>query len=274
MEVLLWTGTGQLGTAIVRRIGSGMKIIAADINPAQAENAAELLEKAGFNVLPTRADISSRDSVRELVELGQRFGEITALVNSAGVSPLRSSIERILQVNLLGTALLLEEVGKVIAVGGAGVTLLGQAGRRIPALGAEEDARLGETSTDELLSLDVLKRENISDRVHACALAAYAGARRVMAQAVKWGERGARLNSITVGMTASPLSFDELGGSHGEYYRNMYMKSPAARLGTPDEIAEIAELLMSRRGSFITGADILADGGATAAYYYGSLKPQ
>ena len=274
MEVLLWTGTGQLGTAIVRRIGSGMKIIAADINPAQAENAAELLEKAGFDVLPTRADISSRDSVRELIEMGQRFGEITALVNSAGVSPLRSSIERIMQVNLLGTALLLEEVGKVIAVGGAGVTLLGQAGRRIPALGAEEDALLGETAAEELLSLEMLKRENISDRVHACALAAYAGARRVMAQAVKWGERGARLNSITVGMTASPLSFDELGGSHGEYYRNMYMKSPVGRLGTPDEIAEIAELLMSRRGSFINGADILADGGATAAYYYGSLKPQ
>lgn len=274
MEVLLWTGTGQLGTAIVRRIGSGKKIIAADINPAQAENAAELLERAGFDVLPTRTDISSRDSVRELVELGQRFGEITALVNSAGVSPLRSSIERILQVNLLGTAFLLEEVGKVIAVGGAGVTLLGQAGRRIPAPKAEEDALPGETPTEELLSLEMLKRENISDRAHACALAAYAGARRVMAQAVKWGERGARLNSITVGMTASPLSFDELGGCHGEYYRNMYMKSPVGRLGTPDEIAEIAELLMSRRGSFITGADILADGGVTAAYYYGSLKPR
>lgn len=274
MEVLLWTGTGQLGTAIVRRIGSGMKIIAADINPAQAETAAEQLEKAGFDVLPTRTDISSRDSVRELIEMGQRFGEITALVNSAGVSPLRSSIERILQVNLLGTALLLEEVGKVIAVGGTGLVLLGQAGRRIPAPGAEEDALLGETAAEELLSLEMLKRENISDRIQACALAAYAGARRVMAQAVKWGERGARLNSITVGMTASPLSYDELGGSHGEYYRNMYMKSPVARLGTPDEIAEIAELLMSRRGSFITGADILADGGATAAYYYGSLKPQ
>lgn len=274
MDVLLWTGAGQIGTAIVRRIGFGRKILVGDINPEKAEQAAELLSGAGFDITPLKTDITSRESVRELTALGERLGSITALVNAAGAVPDSSPIEQILRTDLYGTAVLLEEVGRVIAVGGAGITIGGQGAYRLPPLGAEADALLGEAPTEELLTLDILKRENITSRLHAYQLAKYGAARRVMAQAVKWGERGARLNSLSVGLIASPFSAEELRGAHGEYYRNMYMKSPAARQGTPDEIANAAELLMSEKGAFITGTDLLIDGGVTAAYFYGSLKPQ
>ena len=274
MDVLLWAGTGEIGTAIVRRVGAGMKIIAADINPEKAENAAEALNSAGFDVLPLKADISSGEEVRWLIGEAQRFGEITALINTVGAPPSKTPIERIISSELCGTAVLLEEVGSVIAVGGAGLVVSSAAGHRLDPLGVEADEQLAVCPAEELSRLGMLSREKIRDRLHAHMLAHYGVQKRAAAQAVRWGERGARLNCLSVGLTASSAARQELCGGRSEEYRNMYMKAPAGRLCTADEIAGAAEFLMGKSAAFITGAELLIDGGATAEYRFGALRPQ
>lgn len=175
--------------------------------------------------------------------------------------------------DLYGTAVLLEEVGKVIRPGGTGVTISSQSGHRMPALTPEEDELLATTPTEELLSLDMLQEGNIRDTLHAYQMAKRCNVKRVMAEAVKWGEHGARINSISPGIVVTPLALDEFNGPRGDFYKNMFAKCPAGRPGTADEIANVAELLMSDKGAFITGADFLIDGGATASFFYGQLKP-
>lgn len=195
------------------------------------------------------------------------------LVNAAGVSPSQASVETILKVDLYGTAVLLEEVGKEIACGGVGVTISSQSGHRMPQLTAEEDEQLACTPTEELLDLTMLQPENIKDTLHAYQMAKRCNEKRVMAESVNWGRKGARINSISPGIIVTPLAIDEFNGPRGDFYKNMFAKCPAGRPGTADEVANVAELLMSAKGQFITGTDFLIDGGATASYFYGPLKP-
>lgn len=272
--VMLLTGAGQIGMAIARRMGYGMKIVIGDKSLKNAETIAGTMNKAGFDVVALEMDLSSRESIRALVAEAQRYGEIAMLVNAAGVSPSQASVETILKVDLYGTAVLLEEVGKVIACGGTGVTISSQSGHRMPALTADEDRLLATAPTEELLSLDMLQPQNIRDTLHAYQLAKRCNVKRVMAEAVKWGERGARINSISPGIIVTPLALDEFNGPRGDFYKNMFAKCPAGRPGTADEVANVAELLMRPQGAFITGADFLVDGGATASYFYGPLKPE
>lgn len=271
-DVMLWMGAGQIGMAIARRIGYGMKIIVADKNLYNAEIAAKIMNDAGFDVEATEADLSSRQSIQEFIKKGQAYGQIKMLVNAAGVSPSQAPIETILNVDLYGTAVLLEEVGKVIASGGAGVTISSQSGFRMPALTASQDAQLATTPVEELLKLPFLQKENIENTLQAYQLAKRCNEKRVMAQAVEWGKRGARLNAIAPGIIVTPLAIDEFNGPRGDFYKNMFEKCPAGRPGTADEVANVAELIMSERGAFITGSTFLIDGGATAAYFYGDLN--
>lgn len=273
-DVMLWTGAGQIGMAIARRMGYGKKIIVGDKSPENANTIAKIMNEAGFDVIPLEMDLSSRTSIQNIIAEAQKHGDITMLINAAGVSPSQAPIETILKVDLYGTAVLLEEVGKVIAPGGVGVTISSQSGHRMPQLTPEADEQLACTPTEELLSLDILQPENISDTLHAYQMAKRCNEKRVMAEAVKWGEKGARLNSISPGIIVTPLAIDEFNGVRGDFYKNMFAKCPAGRPGTADEVANVAELLMSNKGAFITGADFLIDGGATASYFYGSLKPQ
>lgn len=270
---MILTGAGQIGIAIARRMGYGMKIIIGDRRIANAELMAETMNRAGFDASPFEMDLSSRESILNLTDNAQRLGKIKMLINAAGVSPSQASIETILKVDLYGTAVLLEEVGKVIAEKGTGVTISSQSGYRLPTLTAEEDEQLATTPTEQLLSIDLLRPENIHDTLHAYQLAKRCNVKRVMAEAVHWGKRGARINSISPGIIVTPLAIDEFNGPRGNFYKNMFAQCPAGRPGTADEVANVAELLMSDRGAFITGSDILIDGGATAAYFYGSLKP-
>lgn len=272
-DVLLLTGAGQIGMAIARRVGHGKKIIVGDRRLANAEAAARTLNEAGFDAVATETDIAERDSIRATIALGQEYGEIACLVNAAGVSPSQAPVETILRVDLYGTAVLLEEVGRVIRPGGTGVTVSSQSGHRMPALTPAEDELLATTPTEELLALPLLRPEAIRDTLHAYQMAKRCNVKRVMAEAVRWGERGARLNSISPGIIVTPLALDEFRGPRGEFYRNMFAKCPAGRPGTADEVASVAELLLSDRGAFITGADFLIDGGATASYFYGPLRP-
>ena len=273
-DVMLLTGAGQIGMAIARRMGYGMKIIVGDKRRENADAIAKILNEAGFDATAVETDISSRESIKALIACGQEYGEIAMLVNAAGVSPSQAPIETILKVDLYGTAVLLEEVGKVIRKGGTGITISSQSGHRMPALSPAEDELLATTPTEELLSLDILQPSAIRDTLHAYQMAKRCNVKRVMAEAVKWGERGARVNSISPGIIVTPLALDEFNGPRGDFYKNMFAKCPAGRPGTADEVASVAELLMSDRGAFITGADFLIDGGATASYFYGPLKPE
>lgn len=273
-DVMIVTGAGQISMAIARRMGYGKKIIMGDKNIDNANAIAKVMNDAGFDVEPIEMDLSSRKSILAMIEEAKTYGNITMLVNGAGVSPSQAPIEAILKVDLYGTAILLEEVGKVIAQGGVGVTISSQSGHRMKQLTPQEDEQLATTPTEELLSLDLLQVENIQDTLHAYQLAKRCNEKRVMSEAVKWGQRGARINSISPGIVVTPLAIDEFNGPRGDFYKNMFASCPARRPGTADEIANVAELLMSDKGAFITGADFLIDGGATASYFYGPLKPK
>lgn len=273
-EVMLVAGSGQISMAIARRVGFGKKIILGDKKEENAKNIAKIMNDAGFDCDTIVMDVSDRNSVIDMIKKGQEYGDIKYFVNGAGVSPSQAPIEAILKVDVYGTALLLEEVGKVIAKGGSGVHISSQSGFRMKALTKEEDELLATTETDKLLDLDILKPENIKDTLHAYQLAKRANEKRVMAEAVKWGERGARLNDIAPGIIVTPLAIDEFNGPRGDFYKNMFAKCPAGRPGTADEVANVAELLMSEKGAFITGSTFLIDGGATASFFYGPLKPQ
>lgn len=273
-EVMILTGAGQIGMAIARRMGYGKKIILGDKKPENAQVIAKTMNEAGFDVLAMEMDLSSRESIQNLIAQACKIGDITMLVNAAGVSPSQASIETILKVDLYGTAVLLEEVGKVIAPGGVGVTISSQSGHRMPQLSVKEDEQLACTPTEELLSLDILQPAKIQDTLHAYQMAKRCNEKRVMAESVKWGEKGARINSISPGIIVTPLAIDEFNGPRGDFYKNMFAKCPAGRPGTADEVANVAELLMSEKGAFITGTDFLIDGGATASYFYGPLKPE
>ena len=270
---MILAGAGQIGMAIARRMGYDMKIVIGDKNLTNAETIADIMNKAGFDTTAIEMDLSSRESIKNMIAEAQKYGDITMLVNAAGVSPSQAPIEAILNVDLYGTAVLLEEVGKVIAEGGTGVTISSQSGHRMPALTPDQDRLLAMTPTEELLSLPMLQPENIHDTLHAYQMAKRCNVKRVMAEAVKWGERGARINSISPGIIVTPLAIDEFNGPRGDFYKNMFAKCPAGRPGTADEVANVAELLMRPQGAFITGADFLIDGGATASYFYGPLQP-
>lgn len=272
-DVILLTGAGQIGLAIARRMGHGKKIVVSDKNINNAQTVTKIMAEAGFDAVAVESDISSRKSILNMIAAAQKYGEIAMLINAAGVSPSQASVETILKVDLYGTAVLLEEVGKVIKAGGTGVTISSQSGHRMAALGAETDEQLAVTPAEELLQLEVLKPANIKDTLHAYQMAKRCNVKRVMAEAIKWGVKGARINSISPGIIVTPLALDEFNGPRGEFYKNMFAKCPAGRPGTADEVANVAELLLSQQGAFITGADFLIDGGATAAYFYGPLKP-
>ena len=270
---MLVTGAGQISMAIARRTGSGKKIILGDKNIKNAETIAGIMNAAGYDVEPFEMDLSSRESIRAVIAKAQEYGPVKYMINGAGVSPSQAPVETILKVDLYGTAVLLEEVGKVITSGGAGVTISSQSGWRMPQLTPEQDRLLATTPAEELLDLEILQPENIRDTLHAYQLAKRCNEKRVMYECIRWGERGARLNDIAPGIIVTPLAVDEFNGPRGDFYKNMFAKCPAGRPGTADEMANIAELLLSDAGAFITGSTFLADGGATASYYYGPLQP-
>jgi NAD(P)-dependent dehydrogenase (short-subunit alcohol dehydrogenase family) len=270
-EVLVIIGPGAMGTAVARRVGAGRHVLVADLGEENARAAEQALLDAGFDVSAATVDITDRQSVQALAEKAAGIGAVTGLVHAAGASPSMSRPEMIVRVDLYGTAVVLEAFGEVMAPGGAGVVIASQAGHRLPALTAQEDKALATTPVEDLLGLPLLQPERLGDTLHAYELANRGKALRVQAEAVRWGRRKARINAISPGIVMTPLSRAELTGPHGDGYRRMIERCPAGRAGTADEIATVAALLLGPDGAFITGSDILMDGGATAAYVYGDL---
>jgi NAD(P)-dependent dehydrogenase (short-subunit alcohol dehydrogenase family) len=270
-EVVVVIGAGSIGQAIARRVSAGKEVVVADLHRANADAAAEVMRDAGFDVNTETVDVSSRESVHALVERATTLGDVTGVVHAAGVSPSQAQPATILAVDLYGTALVLEEFGNVIAPGGAGVVIASQSGHRLGALTAEQDAALATTPADDLLKLPMLQPDQVTDPLQAYQLAKRGNSLRVMAEAVRWGRRGARVNAISPGIIFTPLARDELTGPRGEGYRRMIELSPAGRGGTPDEVGTVGALLMGSDGGFITGSDFLMDGGVTASYFFGQL---
>jgi NAD(P)-dependent dehydrogenase (short-subunit alcohol dehydrogenase family) len=273
-DIIVVIGAGLIGQAIARRVSAGKHILLADIRPENADGPARILRDAGFDVTSTIADVSSRASVHALVEAATALGDVTGVIHAAGVSPSQAPPETILKVDLYGTALVLEEFGAVIARGGAGVVIASMSGHRLPALSPEQDAALATTPADGLLALPMLQRDQVKDSLHAYQLSKRGNALRVMAEAVRWGKRGARINAISPGIIITPLANDELKGPRGPGYRRMIDISAAGRAGTPDEVGTMGAFLMGPDGAFITGSDVLMDGGVTAAYWFGERAPQ
>lgn len=273
-NVTVVIGAGSIGQAIARRVSAGKHVLLADLRQDNLGAAAKVLFDAGFDVSTAIVDVSSRHSVEALVQTAMNLGEITGVIHAAGVSPSQAPVATILRVDLYGTALVLEAFGNVIAKGGSGIVIASQSGHRLPALTREQNSALATTAVEDLLTLPMLQPDNISDPLHAYQLSKRGNSLRVMAEAVRWGKRGARVNTISPGIIFTPLARDELNGPRGEGYRRMLDLCPAGRGGTPDEVGAIAALLMGPEGTFITGSDFLMDGGVTAAYWYGDLAPQ
>jgi len=273
-SVIVVIGPGSIGQAIARRVSAGKHVLLADLRAENAEAAAVVMSNAGFEVSTTTVDISSRESIHRVVETATKLGEVTGVIHAAGVSPSQASPAAILKVDLFGTAVLLEEFGNVIARGGSGVVIASQSGHRLGALTAAEDKALATTPPEQLLSLPFLQLDQVKDSLHAYQLAKRANSLRVMAEAVRWGKRGARVNTISPGIIITPLAKDELIGPRAEGYRRMVDHCPVGRAGTPDEVGSVGALLMGPDGAFITGSDFLMDGGVTASYFFGELAPQ
>jgi NAD(P)-dependent dehydrogenase (short-subunit alcohol dehydrogenase family) len=249
-------------------------VLLADLRQENADAAAEVLGDAGYEVSVAIVDASSREAVHTLVERATGLGDIIGLIHAAGVSPTQASPATILKVDLYGTALVLEEFGNVMARGGAGVVVASQSGHRLAPLTIEQNKALATTPVEELLSLHFLQPDQVTDSLHAYQISKRGNSLRVMAEAVRWGKRSARVNTISPGIIMTPLAKDELDGPRGEGYRRMIKMSAAGRAGTPDEVGTVGALLMGPDGGFITGSDFLMDGGVTAAYWYGELSPR
>lgn len=273
-SVVVVIGPGQIGQAIARRVGVGKHVLLADMRLENAQTAADVLSNAGYDVSVATVDVSSREAVEALAKTASSKGEVTGLIHAAGVSPSQAPPSAILKVDLYGTALVLEQFGELISKGGSGVVIASQSGHRLPALPADQNKALATTPVEELLSLPFLQPDQVTDSLHAYQLSKRGNSLRVMAEAVRWGKRGARINTISPGIIMTPLAKDELSGPRGEAYRRMIEASMAGRAGTPDEVATVAALLMGAEGGFITGSDFLMDGGVTASYWYGELAPK
>ena len=273
-SVIVVIGAGSIGQAIARRVSAGKKVLLADLRQENADAAASVFSNAGFDVITATVDVSSRASVQTLVQTATALGDVTGVIHAAGVSPSQASPATILKVDLYGTALVLEEFGNVIARGGSGIVIASQSGHRLGALTIEQDAALATTPAEELLSLPMLQPEQIKDSLHAYQVSKRGNSLRVKAEAVRWGKRGARINTISPGIIITPLANDELKGPRGEGYRRMIELCPVGRAGTPDEVGAVGALLMGPEGTFITGSDFLMDGGVTASYFYGELAPK
>ena len=269
-EVVVLFGAGSIGQAIVRRVAAGKHLVLADYSLDNANATAKTLENAGFECSTIKADLGSKEDILAVVAEAVKWGEVKFLINAAGVSPSQAPVSEILRVDMYGTSVLLEEFGNVIAEGGSAIIISSQSGHRLPALPQEQNDALAMSRPEDLLKLDFV--QDIDDTLKAYQYSKRCNVLKVAYEATRWGKRGATVNSISPGIIITPLANDELHGPRKDGYLNMIKTSPAGRAGTPDEVGDLAEFLMSSRGRFISGTDILIDGGTTASYWYGDLQ--
>jgi NAD(P)-dependent dehydrogenase (short-subunit alcohol dehydrogenase family) len=270
-RVVVVTGIGGMGLAIARRLGSGSTLVLADVNDDALRSVADELRAEGHQVVERVTDVSDVTSVGALAAEAANLGRVEVLVHTAGVSPVQAPVEAVLRVDLLGTALMLDAFAPVIAPGGAAVFIASMAGTMAPHQ-PDLEMRLATTPTADLLDLPELSADVIPDPGTAYMMAKRANQVRVRAAALVWGHRQARVNSISPGVISTPMGNVELSGPSGEFMRAMVNGSPTGRLGTPHDIASAVEFLVGPQSSFITGTDLLVDGGVVAAVVNGAIS--
>mgnify|MGYP002651816043 FL=1 len=270
-KVVVVIGAGGIGLAIARRQGFGCTVLLADWNEAILADAAKALADAGYAVESQAVDVTSRASVQALADTAAGLGSVYQVINTAGLSPNMAAVEKILEVDLYGTALVFEVFGTVIAPGGAGLVVSSMAGHHRRPLPEEDERLLAYTPTEELLALPCLQSDAVPNGMIAYMVAKRANILRVQAEAMRWGERGARVNAISPGIVVTPLAAHELASSSGDIFRAMVDASPSKRMAPPEEIAMAASFLLGPDAGFITGSDLLIDGGVVAAMWAGKL---
>ncbi|RDI45116.1 SDR family oxidoreductase [Nocardia mexicana] len=263
-DVLVVIGTGGMGRAIARRQGGGRHVLLADFDEAALREFAGTMEDEGHLVTTAPVDVGSRESVAELAAKAASLGSVTQIVHTAGLSPSQAPVAAILRVDLVGVGLVLEEFGRIVARGGAGVVIASMGGY-LGVLSAEHETALATTAVDDLLGLPFLASDAVTDPGFAYALAKRANHLQVRAASGAWGARGARINSISPGIISTPMGRQELASESGAGMRAMIDMSATGRAGTPDDIAAAAAYLLGPDASFVTGTDLLVDGGVVAA---------
>lgn len=270
-DVVVVIGPGGIGRAIARRVGAGRTLLLAGYGEQETRDVAEQLRGDGYDTAEHPTDIADRDAVEALADRAAALGPVTRVIHAAGVSPTQASIERIVHVDLVGTAHILDAFARVVAPGGAGIVVASMAGHRESPYDRDIEHALATTPTRELLGLPFLTPEAIGTTVHAYALSKRANSLRVQTAAAAWGKRGARVNTISPGVIITPLALDELSGPRKDWFENVRVTSATGRFASPDEVGDVAAFLLGEQAGFITGADLLMDGGVTAALRTGEL---
>ncbi|MFV8054733.1 SDR family oxidoreductase [Mycobacterium sp. 48b] len=268
-DVLVVVGVGGMGEAIARRLGSGKRVVIADYNKETLDRVGAALCADGYDVTEVVVDVSDRESLSELARSSAALGPIKQVAHTAGVSGAQAPCEAIWRVDLVGVAHSLDVFGEVIAAGGSGVYIASMAGAiAAPTIAPEIAAALADTPSSELLDLPVVTS---SDAAAAYAIAKRANQLRVQRASVAWGKKGARVNSVSPGVISTPMGQQELAAESGQLMRTMISSSGTGRIGTPADIAAAVEFLLGPDSTFITGTDLLVDGGVVAALQSGAL---
>ncbi|MFJ9380939.1 SDR family oxidoreductase [Streptomyces sp. NPDC101455] len=271
-NVVVVIGVGGMGQAIARRLGAGARLLLADFDEQNLTAVAEELRDEGYQVSTRHVDISSRGPVAALASEAAALGPVHQVAHTAGLSPVQAPVPAILAVDLVGVALVADEFGRVIAPGGAGVFISSMAGHSYPGeLTPQEALQLATVPAEDLLALPVAAVDNFPEGAGAYGFAKRANQLRIQAASTAWGAKGARINSVSPGIISTPMGQAELGSDNGAIMRAMTDGSNAKRLGTPSDIAAAVEFLLSPAAGFISGTDLLVDGGVTAAIHTGHI---
>jgi NAD(P)-dependent dehydrogenase (short-subunit alcohol dehydrogenase family) len=263
-EVVVVIGVGGMGLAICRRLGSGKTLVVADVNQHTLDTVTDTLTAEGHRVQPFLLDVACAESVHEFAQRASALGAISKIAHTSGLSPSQASVDQILNVDLLGVAFVLDEFAQVIAPGGAGVVIASMAGHLVPPLPEQQRHAIADARPGELLALEHLNPDTVSDPGWAYAIAKQAALIRIRAAAPTWGLRNARINSISPGTIATPMNVEELASPLGDGIRAMVAATITGRMGTADDIAGAAAFLLGPEAGYITGTDLLVDGGVTA----------
>lgn len=272
-DVVVVIGAGGMGLAVARRLGSGRTLLLADIGAKTVDAAASTLRTEGHEVVAHQVDVSDGDQVERLAGAARALGAVRHLVHTAGLSPVQASAESVLRVDLVGVALVLEAFAPVVEPGGAAVVIASMAGHLAPPVDPEDERRLARAPARDLLGLACVRAFATGDSGLAYAFAKQANLVRVRVASVAWGRRGARVNSISPGVISTPMGEAELSGPVGEMMRGMIAASGTGRVGTPDDIAAAVAFLVGPQASFVTGTDLLVDGGVVGALRSGPSSP-